>query len=702
MGIYIITFIQILFLSWIGYVNGGESLPIHNVGMEDFDDLLESSRFALIDFYAPWCSHCKALEPELKKVAAELSPHSSVIKLGKVDCEIEDNKELCMRYGIESYPSMLFFSPYTDKPVLYVETKVAPAIVKWIQSQLNPIWTRVKNPLVLQDLIRSKGKIVLGCFGGGRSKEDTTHRDDQPYKTFKSLAITYRNEYTFLIVENPSTGFMKSVFIRSTPAIVFYHNYRDDRTGKTRFFRSKLGVSLGSVDDEPELYSFSYVEEWMQSNSLPILGDIRPNNFKKYAQHQLPLIWFFMDYEALTTEKIEEMGHSSCKKIRSEAICCKVNGPVYTDIATHFGVKQFPTVVIQDINERKIYTMFESTENISYISNPGTIPMVKEPEYPGEISNHYVKAKLDYKINDKKVIPHLNESITFYKMASGNGWVHNFERDGLIEFLFNDMDLDVFFKKWIDGDLESTKLSQEAPVPNNGALTVITGNTFEDIVFDKTKNVLVKFYAPWCGYSQAMAKMYEEVSEIFKSVDNMVIGEIDVTSNESPFEVDHFPMIYLFPANTDDTDGILYDGPTTKVDITKFVKKNSEVFVGTYVITISGDLFNSIVFDPTKWVVVKFYDRLGEDSKSLAPIYEDIGKNFLLNDRVLIGEIDVKSNDIPIKVDSIPSIYIFPDNENAHNGIRYDGVLEVQELNDFIWAYVLGQKSVESRRHDEL
>lgn len=53
----------------------------------NFDDLVMGSKdIWLVEFYAPWCGHCKALEPEFKDAAAKLKGQ---VKLGKVDATVE-------------------------------------------------------------------------------------------------------------------------------------------------------------------------------------------------------------------------------------------------------------------------------------------------------------------------------------------------------------------------------------------------------------------------------------------------------------------------------------------------------------------------------------------------------------------------------------------------------------------------------------
>jgi len=61
----------------------------------------------MVEFYAPWCGHCKKLRPEYDQAAAELKAKN--IKLGKVNCEAEINNEICEKYEIEGFPTLKIF-----------------------------------------------------------------------------------------------------------------------------------------------------------------------------------------------------------------------------------------------------------------------------------------------------------------------------------------------------------------------------------------------------------------------------------------------------------------------------------------------------------------------------------------------------------------------------------------------------------------
>ena len=59
----------------------------------------------------------------------------------------------------------------------------------------------------------------------------------------------------------------------------------------------------------------------------------------------------------------------------------------------------------------------------------------------------------------------------------------------------------------------------------------IVGKTFNEIVFESKKDVIVKFYAPWCPHCKNMAPAWIELAEQNEN-ESIVIGDIDVTANE--------------------------------------------------------------------------------------------------------------------------------------------------------------------------
>jgi thiol-disulfide isomerase/thioredoxin len=55
--------------------------------------------------------------------------------------------------------------------------------------------------------------------------------------------------------------------------------------------------------------------------------------------------------------------------------------------------------------------------------------------------------------------------------------------------------------------------SEATPASNDVPVKIITGNTWDEIVGDSSKDVLVKYYAPWCGHCKTLAPLWTELGE---------------------------------------------------------------------------------------------------------------------------------------------------------------------------------------------
>jgi len=98
---------------------------------------------------------------------------------------------------------------------------------------------------------------------------------------------------------------------------------------------------------------------------------------------------------------------------------------------------------------------------------------------------------------------------------------------------------------------------------------------FNEVTKDKTKTVLVEFYAPWCGHCKQLAPIYDQLGDKYKDRDDVVIAKIDSTANEiEDVKIQSFPTIKLFPKDSDEI--IDFFGERTLEGMGKFIDSNGK------------------------------------------------------------------------------------------------------------------------------
>lgn len=73
----------------------------------NFSSFITKNKHVMVEFYAPWCGHCKTLAPEYAAAAKDLAEEGAEVALAKVDATEES--DLSQKYDIQGFPTVLFF-----------------------------------------------------------------------------------------------------------------------------------------------------------------------------------------------------------------------------------------------------------------------------------------------------------------------------------------------------------------------------------------------------------------------------------------------------------------------------------------------------------------------------------------------------------------------------------------------------------------
>jgi len=440
---------------------------------DNFQEALDAHEFILVEFYAPWCGHCKALAPEYVKAAKSLLEKESKIVLGKVDAT--EQKKIAESHDVRGYPTLKFFK--SGKAMEYGGGRTADTIVSWLEKKTGPPATTLATEDEAKKFIEDNKVAVIGFF---------KDQDSAEAKNFLEVA-----------------GVMDDVkFGITSEAAVFTAN-KVEKDGVVLFKAFDEGRNdYDGATDADELTKF------INANSLPLVIEFNHDTAQKIFSGEVKnhlLLFVSQKSEAFPAQK---------------AMAAKV-------AELHKGKVLFVTVDADEEDHKRILEFFG----------------MKEDEVPG-----------------MRLI-RLEEDMAKYRPESNDLEEENVKK---------------FVQDFLDGKLKQHLLSEEIPEDwDKEPVKVLVGKNFEEVAMNKDKNVLVEFYAPWCGHCKQLAPTWDKLGEKYKDHENIVIAKMDSTANElETVKVQGFPTIKYFMAG--DNTVVDYNGERTLEGLEKFLESGGK------------------------------------------------------------------------------------------------------------------------------
>jgi len=440
---------------------------------DNFQEALDAHEFILVEFYAPWCGHCKALAPEYVKAAKSLLEKESKIVLGKVDAT--EQKKIAESHDVRGYPTLKFFK--SGKAMEYGGGRTADTIVSWLEKKTGPPATTLATEDEAKKFIEDNKVAVIGFF---------KDQDSAEAKNFLEVAG---------VMDDAKFG------ITSEAAVFTANKVEKDGVVLFKAFDEGRNDYDGATDAD-ELTKF------INANSLPLVIEFNHDTAQKIFGGEVKnhlLLFVSQKSEAFPAQK--EMAAKVAE--------------------LHKGKVLFVTVDADEEDHKRILEFFG----------------MKEDEVPG-----------------MRLI-RLEEDMAKYRPESNDLEEENVKK---------------FVQDFLDGKLKQHLLSEEIPEDwDKEPVKVLVGKNFEEVAMNKDKNVLVEFYAPWCGHCKQLAPTWDKLGEKYKDHENIVIAKMDSTANElETVKVQGFPTIKYFMAG--DNTVVDYNGERTLEGLEKFLESGGK------------------------------------------------------------------------------------------------------------------------------
>jgi len=159
---------------------------------DNFDHAISNNKFILVEFYAPWCGHCKALAPEYAKAATQLSEAQSEIKLAKLDATI--HKSSAEKFQVRGYPTLKFFKNGDAKD--YGGGRTSDDIVAWLKKKTGPPTVPLATSDEFTKFKDNNDVAVVGFFPDAES---------EAFKTYVSVADGF-DDVVFGVITDPQVA----------------------------------------------------------------------------------------------------------------------------------------------------------------------------------------------------------------------------------------------------------------------------------------------------------------------------------------------------------------------------------------------------------------------------------------------------------------------------------------------------------------
>jgi protein disulfide-isomerase A1 len=181
---------------------------------DNFDDALAANPMMLIEFYAPWCGHCKKLEPEFSAAAEVLSASDPPIPLAKVDAT--EQKKVAEKFAIQGFPTLFWFN--NGEKSEYGGGRTKDTIVSWVLKKSGPPSASVSCAGLTDKL--NDAKFVVAFFG------------DESDPLYKEAHVPYaQGEDGITFVHAPAE--CAAEHEAAAPGIMFFRTFEEPKVAYT-------------------------------------------------------------------------------------------------------------------------------------------------------------------------------------------------------------------------------------------------------------------------------------------------------------------------------------------------------------------------------------------------------------------------------------------------------------------------------------
>lgn len=287
----------------------------------NFDSAISSFDYILVDFYAPWCGHCKRLAPQLDEAAPILAKLKEPIVIAKVDAD--KYSRLASKQEIDAFPTLKIFMH--GIPTEYYGPRKAELLVRYLKKFVAPDVSILNSDAEVSDFVENAGTFFPLFIGFGLDKS-----------VMSNLALKYKKKAWFAVAKDFSEDTMVLYDFDKVPALVALQPSYNEHN-----------IFYGPFDEE-------FLEEFIKQNFLPLSVPINQDTLNLLKDDKRKIVLAIVEDE--TEEKSQTLVTTlkAAASANRELIFCYVGIKQFADFADTFEANKkskLPKMVVWDGNE---------------------------------------------------------------------------------------------------------------------------------------------------------------------------------------------------------------------------------------------------------------------------------------------------------------------------------------------------------------
>jgi len=536
----------------IDYQNKSSVISLNHTTFENFNS---TNDIYFIEFFAPWCGHCKTLKPIYERAARTSEDKGLNCKFAAIDAT--KNEGLSLEWDVKGYPTIFFVNNKAGKKIKYEGSRTEKGFIDFIitytkefKQEKHLIQNEDQFIQKINNFERNQFKNYLIIFGNENLHENKFNQfnniQDFLLNYFENIHIFVKNEENKSAINEILTKYLK----------LKNENYNENDL----YLFSRLYNRNSKAYEEFELLNLSE-NEW---NDLSLLKNaLNLYRFPIFSNSTEELITYSLE----TGVKNLVVFYDDGKIIRSK----KSN-------KTESEIKREEEIQIEKlINENRYLTPEFINDVKKYILNNN---LRKEFLFSfSPLDNPDVNILVDVLKLSKKQLPLLLLTKT------KEGTEDDLDKFKIEKTILSKDTLSQFIEDFKQDKMSKFFTSDELPkekTDENGVYKIV-GLNFDEFLSNNDKDIALFVCSKFSKNCKKFSPILKNVAKIFKGNSDLLIGETDPHYNEYTVDIKLvYPSLIFLPKATPNLtpeqrfkNSVLYDDAITTKNIKEFILENS-------------------------------------------------------------------------------------------------------------------------------